>query len=359
MRILQSSLLVSLSAILICGAELEAVSITVVEQDTVCIQGVQEDDVTYALRMGGDTLLVLSRSGLRLQTSRGKEWHQIVELVPDSVEYPVDACSGQKYSRLVSPKGLWRIEDGNNSSVLVYERYCSALRRLNATNTEETFLEPWGSKSDEEWIERVNVQGNLALCGLFRKKGRPSVLLQWAGQTDSRSVFYCPDRLAHSLDSVGLSNASFCIPALNPHDSLLWLAIIGHSHVYMVTMKGELRDSMSINQVDYRLPPRLRSRIRSDAVIEDWLAQWAYITAFSYAPPGYFIMQYTVKRGTDSLPAQFSTRVWDTQKQVVKLDVNPYWRIAGVQSDGRILFATRESDSTGSRSVIYVTRIEP
>lgn len=57
--------------------------------------------------------------------------------------------------------------------------------------------------------------------------------------------------------------------------------------------------------------------------------------------------------------SQVTTVVWNVNKQAVPLTIDPLWRLAGVQDDGRIIFVAREADSSGCKESIIVARIEP
>jgi hypothetical protein len=67
--------------------------------------------------------------------------------------------------------------------------------------------------------------------------------------------------------------------------------------------------------------------------------------------------------GTGDCPndwAGINTKVvWDFKHNLVDLALDPLWRIAGVQPDGRIIFRASDADSTGCKEVIVVARLEP
>jgi hypothetical protein len=139
------------------------------------------------------------------------------------------------------------------------------------------------------------------------------------------------------------------------------LAIQGYNFIYVTDMDGNLLDSVPITLPDFRMPPPLKSRMKSGAVVDEWGSQWTSTTRFSYVSPGYFLMQYItgqVDCGAKER-SRFTTVVWDAKRQLVPLSIDPLWRVAGVQDDGRVIFVAPEADSSGCKETLIVGRIEP
>jgi hypothetical protein len=175
-----------------------------------------------------------------------------------------------------------------------------------------------------------------------------------------KRIFMVPLSREAKLDSVGIY-FPHCSPVLNPVDSTIWVEIYGFDYIYVLDFDGTLIDSVKIAADGWIAPGKPASRIQSQAVADEWLKRWTPQTTFNYVPPGYFIMQY--RTGYMHVPGDSislcGTAVWNADdRQPVALQVDPHWRVAGVQPDGRIIFGHYERDADAYRVVLDITRIE-
>lgn len=318
-------------------------------------------EVISGLRTGGDTLLFTSRAGLYLRMDTTLPWQKLADSYPPGEQVPFSVCRGHRLSRLIMPSGLWLLSEKGAPQILIYENFCGSLCSLAATSDSAVCLVQLQKAEGGDRFETMNMQNGVILSGLWVRPGKETVAIKRLVNGDYHRVFPYPPALAKWRDSIGLSHTPFCIPAISPHDSTLWIAIEGYNFLYVTNIEGKLLDSVPISLPDFRMPPRLKSRMKSAAVYDDWSSQWTYTTSFSYAPPGYFIMQYKIGNETCSTQTlnKYATIVWNIYKQVIPLTIDPLWRVAGVQDDGRIIFVAAEADSSGCKETIIVTRIEP
>ncbi len=320
-------------------------------------------DIGRVLCVGDDTLLLLSDSGLYLFDKSTNSCQKLVDRFPLEEQVPFSYCDNERLTRLVTPMGMWQHAAEEGNEILIYEGFCNSLCRLVASEDGRSFLTRDFKKKDDDLFTGVCVQNGALLSGLWLEPGKETVSIQRLTGGDYRRVYRYPQGLARWRDSIGVGNGymRFCDPALNPHDSTVWLAIQGYNFIHVIDLNGNLLDSVAIPFPDFRKPPRLRSRIKSDAVVNEWDSQWTYTTSFSYVSPGYFIMQYETGKeicaGKEIV--RFTTAMWDVNKRLVPLSVDPLWHVAGVQDDGRIIFVAPEADSSGCKETIIVTRIEP
>ncbi|MFQ5453246.1 MAG: hypothetical protein ACE5D6_03565, partial [Candidatus Zixiibacteriota bacterium] len=173
-------------------------------------------------------------------------------------------------------------------------------------------------------------------------------------------IFSFPSKLDKLLDSLGCMEP-YIRPAYALNDSIICLSISGYNFIYQIDFSGIILDSISIYSSDFRLPQPPKSRIRSRAVWEMWLSGWTPIKSFKFVPPGYFILQYLTgweELEADTIPL-YSTLMWNTDRQPVEIEVDKHWQIAGVQPDGRIIFAHYLIESDKREIVLNVTRIVP
>lgn len=317
--------------------------------------------VTRALRAGEDTVLFLSTDGLYVQGSSEQEWHKLLDCVSEDEQVPFSICDSELLNRLIHPSGLWQCTFGDRNEILIYEGFCNRLYRLCQASDGISFLTKCDKRKGDDLFGETNVQGGTILSVLWGNDTKEKIVIQRINGGDYRRLFRCSENLVHWRDSVDLNHSALGIPAINSKDSTLWLAIDGYPYVYLIDMAGELRDSVPITNADFRRPPRPISRIGSDAVVREWFSHWTPIIFFSYVSPGYFILQYKI--GADTCTAEkrnkFTTIIWNSNKQVIPLTINPLWHLAGVQDDGRIIFVAPEADSSGCKETIIVTRIEP
>lgn len=317
--------------------------------------------VTQALRPGRDSVLFLSTDGLYLQGSSEQGWKRLIDCTSEFEQVPFSVCQNDRLTRLIYPEGMWRHAATGGYEILIYEGFCNRLYRLRESNDSTFFLTKCDQRKGDDQFGVTSVQDGTILSTLWGNDTKEKIVIQRIDGGHYRRRFRCSENLVRWRDSVDLDHSSLGIPAINPVDSALWLAIDGYPYVYVIDLDGELRDSVPITNPDYKQPQPIRSRMKSDAVVDEWFAQWTPIWFFSYVPPGYFIMQYKI--GTDTCAGRqqnkFATIVWNTNKRIIPLSVDPHWHIAGVQDDGRIIFVAPEADSSGCKETIIVTRIEP
>ncbi|MBK7142842.1 MAG: hypothetical protein IPH75_12260 [bacterium] len=317
--------------------------------------------VFYALRAGGDTVMFIAHDGLYLQGNKDEECHMVMERASSDVQVPFSLCDSNRLTRLVSPEGLWQYKSDKGNEVLIFEGHCNRMYRLSQTDEGTPFLTRCDKRTGYDFLGNANVQGGSMLAAMSGNDTEKRIVIQKIGSSNFLRLFRCSEELLHWRDSVSLAHSYLGYPAINPQDSTIWLAVDGYPYVYLVDMAGELRDSVPITNADYRRPPQTISRIESQAVTNEWYARWTPVMFFSYVYPDYFIMQYRVGDGIcmgEDL-SQLTTVVWNVNKQVVPLKIDPLWRLAGVQDDGRIIFVAREADNSGCKETLVVARIEP
>jgi hypothetical protein len=317
--------------------------------------------VKYALRAGGDTIMFLSSAGLYVQGNMSQERRKLIDCAPAEEQVPFTAGALDTLSRLISPSGMWQVSVAGESQIVIFDQFYGRLLRLTRANDGRMFLTKCDQRKGDDLFAESNVQDGTILSVLWGNNTKKKVVIQRINGREYRKVFRCSDKLVRLRDSVGLYNMTFGAPAINPQDSSLWLAIEGYPYVYIIDMDGELRDSVPISNGDYRRPQPEKSRMKSDAVVDEWFSHWTPITSFLYVSPGHFIMQY--RTGVEACQGErlnrYSTVAWNTKKQIIPLRVDPLWRLAGVDSDGRVIFVTPTSDSSGCKETLVVTRIEP
>lgn len=316
----------------------------------------------YAVRLGGDSLVYCTQENVFIQVDAKAAWQRVFDGDIDYESIPTNHCDRKKnIERLFSMEGLWRIKGTNE--IVTYDGYCRRLFSLFLQEGRNGSFSRWDHKIDEDHPPIVNIQGDLVLCGMGRYGRDRGVLLHHVGESRYEEVFECSASLAHRLDSVGIGSGDrFCFPAFGPADSSLWIAIYGYDYIYVTDIRGRVRDSVHISASDYKVPPQIKSRIRSMAVSIEWMSQWTMIKSFHYVSPGYFLLQYSTGFGYHEKSVKsyrYSTQLWDAGGNFVSLNVDPHWQIAGVQPDGEVIFASYHLDGENCRLELHIARIVP
>jgi len=314
-----------------------------------------------ALKLGGDTMIYCSSQDVFLQVAPGAPWRMLTGDALGQSELHYDYCEqGGDIEQLADMKRIWRVTD--NDEIIVYDGYCSHLFAFHLRTGEKSAFTRWRKQFDEGWPRVVNIQGRLVLCGMARFSGPRSVYLFNIGERGHEELFEYSSTLADRLDSVGLDyGQTFCFPAWSPRDSSLWIAVYGYDYIYVTDINGRVKDSVRIDTEDYKVPPQIKSRIRSTAVAIEWGLQWTQITSFQYVPSGYFLLQYHLRYDyTGGVKTSvYSTAVWDADGRPVPLPVDHRWQLASVQPDGDIIFACYRPADSGCRLELHTARIEP
>lgn len=305
--------------------------------------------------------MFISRDGLYIQSNTNGSCRKLMDNFPSDEQIPFSVCESSRMTRLAMPLGIWQINDGGADIILVHSRFCGGLYRFCSGEDNKPYLARWGTRRGGDSFDEVCIQDGFLLSSLWRGASNLALSVYQTEADTYRKIFRSSETLIRYRDSVGLDHSHFCIPAFNPHDSTIWMGIIGYREIYIIDLSGKLIDSIRIENSDYKSPQPPKSRMKSEAVVHEWFSHWTPIERFYYVHPGYLLMQYTI--GVDSCDGSHrsinTTIVWDVMRNLVPLTVDPFWRAVGVHADGRVTFAVREKDSTGCKEVLYVTRIEP
>ncbi len=356
--------MISISIYLIFALGLSSANISVLKVTQNASFGIEENQVNEigisVLCLGGDTILVASGIGLWGQFDREKPWRKLIDCINFRETEWYDACSEKdEWNQFYDPNGMWRTSTGNE--IVIFDDFCNCLFKLNLENNSKHYLTHW---NEWHWQGGVHFQnfsfyGERIISGISPLKKK----LVAIGQTDRKdyiAIFEPPELLDTRLDSTGIKGL-VVNPVYNPIDSSIWVAGYGFENVYIINTEGKLLDSIALTASDFRLPSPPISRVQSRAVFFDWLSKWTPITSINYVPTGHILLQYRIgyeKLGNDSIPL-YSTIVWTADRQRIELEVNRHWQVAGVQPDGRVIFAHYQLDGEKIQIVLDITRLEP
>jgi hypothetical protein len=334
-----------------------AESLVKIDSRSFCINIASDLNVPIsALLLGDDSVISGSGGGLWAQLNRHQPWQELIGSAPKR-QWAVDCFRRKRFSRLFVPEQVWKVS--STGDIIVYERHCGCLLRLVIHDTGNYICEMWKDPPDGTVLGSAMIQEDLLLGGCFSSDRKLMVISKADSHSGYHGIVDFPLELEKRLDSVGI-NYAYCRPALNPTDRSIWIAVWGYNYMYITDMNGELMDSVEITAPDYITPAPPISRIKSKAIWNDWMSKWTPTTVFCYVPPGYFFLQYRTdwqKYDTDSIPL-YSTQVWDVNRTPVVFDIDSDWQLAGVQSDGRVIFGRYARAADSLKVELIVTRIE-
>lgn len=313
-----------------------------------------------ALLIDDDTLISCSTDGIWAKSGNTQSWKIIIENIShDDIYDFMDDCREEKELwSLYSPTDIFKYQ--NSGEIIVFEGACNYLVEIKANEEGVYFAQKWQKSfnninyhqicfQDDMFVgtrsysdEKLLVYGNISQKGTFKR------------------IFKYPPLLDRKLDSVTI-NRPYSYPAFNPADSTFWLAFWGYDYIYIINKKGVLLDSLAFSSPDYIAPQPPVSRLKSQAVHKDWLSKWTPVKVFKYVPPGYFILQFLKGReniGVDTIPLH-GTIMWTSDRKPVKLALDPHWQLAGVQPDGRVIFANYAIEDEQCKIELHVARIVP
>jgi len=311
-----------------------------------------------ALVVGDDSLYSGSGAGIYAKLGRGHTWQKIIKTKPDGLTWMGDCYKKEQLKRLFWPGPMWILPGSNR--LMVYDCYCYLLTELEDESDSTAVARIWRHPWEASFLDGLSIQGDIVLSNGTSNEGSHIDVQKVSDPNYFRRIFMVPLARKMKLDSVGIYWPN-CRPVMNPADSTIWVEIYGFEYIYIIDFKGALIDSVAIKSDGWIPPGPPVSRIKSQAVANQWRNRWTPQVNFNYAPPGYFIMQYRVgweHIPNDSIPL-YGTAVWDaSSRQPVELQIDPHWQVAGVQSDGRVIFGHYEYDADSCRVVLDITRIE-
>lgn len=256
------------------------------------------------------------------------------------------------------PSRIWKMPSGE-LGVFDYWLICRYYA-LDPNAPPKKRLHPIEDFDKNSIVETFNVSKDIILCGLYSIYHNSMVGILNPDLTGYRRIFDIPTKLRHDLDSMGADYNPQA--ALNPNDSTFWVAFEYYKMLYIIDKKGHLLDSVPIVHPDFVLPQPPASRIKSEAVFQDWYSKCASISSLQFAPPGYFLLRFFGPRKHKDDPTSSPPYLlcWDTNAKPIDLAVNPEWQISQVQPDGTIPFVAYDRENgVVKRAVIYLTRIMP
>lgn len=310
------------------------------------------------LLLGEDTTLFGCGAGIFAKYDQKESWTRLLGSSGIENPPPNDNCLEKKKRRdIYECINIWNVVINGENEILIADDYCGWLYSLHITDNDNSYVISWGKRNVDEYLRMINIQNDKIAACWDQCDSNKSIIIMNNDGLAQKTIFIWPKELKHHLDSIGFTCGDYHLfPVINPCDSTIWIAANGYNYIFIVTMDGNLKDSLIISAPDYHMPPKLKSRIKSQAVWREWSSHWTPIYDFVYAPPGYFILVYHI---SDELPAV--KQVWDTYGQEVNINIDPGWHILGVQPDGRIIFGyyEEECDVKKHKYTFYITRIIP
>lgn len=313
-----------------------------------------------ALLIGEDTLISCSIDGIWARFENTQPWEKLIDCISDNNynDFIEDCNNNKQLQYLYSPADIFKEPDSN--VIIVFESLGGCLVKLQRNDANTFFAQKWDRGFNNINYNHVCLQNDM-FVGTQPYSEEKLLVYGRIGQKDSfKRIFKYPPLLDRKLDSVSI-NYPISYPAFNPADSTFWLAFRGYDYIYIINKKGKLLDSLPFSSSDYIAPKPPISKLHSQAVYRDWLSKWTPVKVFKYVPPGYFILQFLTGWeiiGVDTIPLH-GTQMWTSERKPAELDIDKHWQLAGVQSDGRVIFAHYQVEEGCRKIALHVARIVP
>ncbi len=314
------------------------------------------------LMLGDDTVaaaLAGENGGVWVQFDRQQPWIRLIGSQPSSDSWWVDCDGRTVFDKLFSPLNLGFLSESQD--LLVFDGHCNQLLTLELNASAPMPAHTWRYMRGEDSMDRVSFQDGYLFTGIYSEQRDMMLSVERLGDAESyRRILPISAELQVRLDSVGLGYTD-CMAAMDPASGNIWVAICDYDYILISNPDGVVLDSVCISSSGYVSPQPPKSRVRSQAVWEQWMRSKTYKTAFKYIAPGYFILQYDVSNFTPLSEGTMSvgTSVWNTDRQSVGLKIDPHWQLAGAHEDGRIVFGRHIIEGNKRRIELNIVRIEP
>ena len=297
-----------------------------------------------------------SNRGLQALLSSEDTLITLIESEPYRDNWWKDFEVARDENALFSPGKIW---NGNNkNNLFVFDSHINSFYTVDLRDRKNIKINIWKKRIKGFSLNNPSIYNEMILYSIL---GSYSKLVGMSGNnlSDFQIIFECPQKLAKMLDSLWADHV--CSPVFNPIDSTIWIAFNYYNYVYIIDFQGKLLDSVKIDSPDFKIPQPPLSRIKSNAVFQDWASKTTPVTSFNYTRSGYYILQFYSNENKieNTNIGNNLTLAWDIKsRKPVKLDVDKFWKVVGVQ-DERVIFKHCTKDGDEYKTVLYVTRIEP
>lgn len=285
------------------------------------------------------------------------QWHMIAGREEYVAAWGDGISEVQKENGKFHPSRIWKMPSGELG---IYDDWVCRFYSVVPGAPPTKRLRLIKSPDENSIIESTNAQDNMLLCGLYSIHHDRMVDLANPDLSGYRRIFAIPPQLRHDLDSMGADY--YPEAAFNPSDSTIWVAFRHYNMIYIINPKGDVLDSVSIDDPHFVLPRPPVSRIKSTAVYHDWISKCASVYSLQFVPPMYFLLQFfgPGKWTEDGANRPLHLLFWNGHGESVDIKVNPEWKITQVQSDGCLPFVAYErKERVVTKATIYLARIAP
>ncbi|MCK5127289.1 MAG: hypothetical protein KAR42_13625 [candidate division Zixibacteria bacterium] len=310
--------------------------------------------------VNGDTILVSTDVGLLIRYPKSELWTELIDWSAGDDKY-----IGYYYSEM--RKGNSQYYPGYIMKMAEDNKY-AIFQSLSWTPYEydlqpDEVVSVKSHKLDDFYTHfcDIGIGQNIITYAISSGDHDSIIGISNADFSDYRRVYQIPNMLKSFLDSVDASTN--CHPTFNPHDSTIWFAMSSNDKIYKIDIAGNLLDSIHLDDDEFHLPQPPLSRLKSQAVFQDWLSKCTEVSRLAYVNSGHLILQYLV-RELDSkqkmaIVKYSPTLAWRIDKTPIDLQIDKNWQLVQVQPDGTIIFVEySKSPDEESKAVLHIVRIE-
>lgn len=310
--------------------------------------------------VSGDTVVVASNVGLLIKYPDTDNWMTLIDYRGGEDDYRTLDIKIQS--------GKYTYYPGYIQKMTGHDRY-TVFPSLGLTpyvyevkNRTAAFVEWHEIENIYTHLQDIGIGKDVITYGVASDEHDTIISVSNVDFSDYRRVYQMPAGIKAFLDSVGAFIE--CHPTFNPKDNSILFALSHFNWIYKIDTTGRLLDSILIDAESFLVPRPPASRLKTNAVFQDWLSRCTPIQRFAYVHPGYLIAQYSTYtwQPGDNYAERKSmpTLVWRTDKTPVDIEINDGWQLVQVQPDGLIVFSEQIYDNdSGHRTILYITRIRP
>ncbi len=335
-------------------------TVTISKQNASFLDSTELPIAVYGCSDKDDTIIVSTDAGLLYKTHNTSNWSELIDYKSEKnpnygVLYSQIRSGNSEYypGYLVKRHGQNGIEIVQWLSLTPYDYELNSGRAIMTK----------GYKIEDNYthLDAIGLSDNLVAFGINSEEHDHVISLANSDYSKYSRIFELPSDTKVIFDSIGTPPE--CRPAIDPSNKCIWFVYSYFNKIYKINLDGDLLDSIEIDAQDFCTPQPPLSRLKTNAVFQDWLSKTTPIMKFAYIHPGYLIIQYPQYKwapGQKTVAVTgFSTRFWHTDKTPVDIPIDKNWILIQAQPNGTMFFTDRNlQEANKQETMIYIVRIK-
>ncbi len=361
---LHAVILILILGVIFIIPQISAKSIKVIDSILIkadSFKSANSDDIELyvnGIYMTQDTCIVSLSTGIFLKTMQSDEWIRFISSHKWTDTWWNDFQNANKYGYIYSPQYTRFLP--NTRTLVVFDDWMGSTYHLDITDIKEVRSSFSDLLDSIAIVNNVKIYDNMILHNLIPVDHDTLLAISKLDGSNYKRLFTPPKKTMRFLDSVGADYYSYC--TFKYDDSAIFFAFKYYNTIYELNLSGSIVDSIAITDSLFHLPEPPKSRIKSLAVLNDWLSNCTGIRNLCFAYPETIVMQFWEKEEANKKNAvrPIRTLFWNTDKTRLDIDIDRTWRLVQTLPDGRIIFVKyHQTNSRNDKAIVYITRIQP